>query len=654
MRHLTAPGRLVRLLVLIIVALGVVAVLPPTSSRARSADWHADSAGVLVEPQVPAEGLDLIGALQLPGGSHGDIWVHNNTAYVGTWRSPCSGAGVKAVDVSDPARPRLAATLASYAGTTAEDVVVINAATPTFRGDLLAVGLQVCDRGGVAGVDFWDVGNPNSPRHLGFLGTPGTTGVHELHLFQRGERVLALLAVPYSETRVNQGDFRIVDVADPTRPVQVSQWGALRDLGVSRGEARGSFPAIYGHSASVSPDGHIAYVSYWDAGLILLDISDPERPTYLNRITYAGWEGGDTHSAYSQDGRILAVADELLHAPWAFLRLYDISNLRNPIGLATVDTPHRRGERDSYGPPQRGAWYSAHNPIIRGNRLYVSWFGDGVRLLDISNPAAPWEIASFVPPQEPEVWGVAVQNNLVYLSDINNGLYILRHAGAPTTWPTPPASPPIRSAVDWAVAGGWFYTQAVGQPGQGFAVTDEAGVHFWSEFQRLGGVDGVGYPISQRFVWDGFVSQAFQKMVFQWRPEVNQVYAVNVVDLMGERGLDPWLRAFRATPGIADWSADAGQPWPEVVAAHQALLTDPDLRAAYFAVADPVTIYGLPMAPVQDMGNVLVLRAQRGILQKWLVDVPWARAGQVTIANSGDVAKEAGLLPPDALIAQAR
>ncbi|HEX2171831.1 MAG TPA: hypothetical protein VHL09_05250, partial [Dehalococcoidia bacterium] len=180
------------------------------------------------------------------------------------------------------------------------------------------------------------------------------------------------------------------------------------------------------------------------------------------------------------------------------------------------------------------------------------------------------------------------------------------------------------SPPDYAISGGWYYSQAAGQSGQGFVVTDEAGVRFWSEFQRLGSVDGVGYPISQRFVWDGFVSQAFQKMVFQWRPEVNQVYAVNVVDLMSERGLDPWLRAFRATPGIADWSADAGRPWPEVVAVHQALLTDPDLRAAYFAVADPVTIYGLPMAPVQDMGNVLVLRAQRGILQKWLVDVPWA------------------------------
>ena len=224
-----------------------------------------------------------------------------------------------------------------------------------------------------------------------------------------------------------------------------------------------------------------------------------------------------------------------------------------------------------------------------------------------------------------------------------------RGASAPAV--SAAATAPSPSA-DYALANGWFYTQASGQPDRGFAVTNEAGVAFWSEFQRLGGVDGVGYPISQRFVWNGFPSQAFQKMVFQWRADEGRVYAVNVLDLLHEQGRDDWLRAARSTPGIADWSSDAGKPWPEVVAAHQALLTDPDLRAAYFAVSDPVTIYGLPMAPVQNLENVLVLRAQRGVLQKWLVDTPWASAGQVTVANSGDLAKEAGLLPADALVPQ--
>ena len=116
----------------------------------------------------------------------------------------------------------------------------------------------------------------------------------------------------------------------------------------------------------------------------------------------------------------------------------------------------------------------------------------------------------------------------------------------------------------------------------------------------------------------------------------------------------PWLRAERMTPGVADWSADAGRTWPEVVAAHRDLLTDPELRAAYFAAEDPLAAYGLPMAPVADMGHVLVLRAQRAVLRKWLVDLPWARAGEVTVANSGDLAKEAGLLPAEALVPQSR
>ena len=107
----------------------------------------------------------------------------------------------------------------------------------------------------------------------------------------------------------------------------------------------------------------------------------------------------------------------------------------------------------------------------------------------------------------------------------------------------------------------------------------------------------------------------------------------------------------RQVPGIADWSADSGRWWEETVAAHQALLDgNPAIQAAYYAVPDPITLYGLPMAPVTDLGNVLVLRAQRVVIQQWKEAVPWAAAGQVTVANGGDVAKEAGLLPAAAIV----
>src|SRR5687767_10925252 len=61
--------------------------------------------------------------------------------------------------------------------------------------------------------------------------------------------------------------------------------------------------------------------------------------------------------------------------------------------------------------------------------------------------------------------------------------------------------------ADFDIPNGHFYTQAGGGAG-GFAITDNDGMLFWSEFQRLGGVPALGYPISSRFVWDGFTVQA--------------------------------------------------------------------------------------------------------------------------------------------------
>src|SRR6266545_4932915 len=55
-----------------------------------------------------------LGRLHIPGGLHGDVWAHGNSAYVGTWSGPCPGTGVKIIDVANPASPKLVATAAGY------------------------------------------------------------------------------------------------------------------------------------------------------------------------------------------------------------------------------------------------------------------------------------------------------------------------------------------------------------------------------------------------------------------------------------------------------------------------------------------------------------------------------------------------------------
>ncbi len=206
------------------------------------------------------------------------------------------------------------------------------------------------------------------------------------------------------------------------------------------------------------------------------------------------------------------------------------------------------------------------------------------------------------------------------------------------------------AAADYAIPNGHFYTQTGGGAGKGYGVVDDSAAAFWSEFQRLGGVEALGFPVSRRFMWNGFVSQAMQRVVFQWRPDTKQVAFVNVFDLMTESGRDDWLLAVRQVPRPLPATFDSGKPWAEVVAGRLALLDEnPALRAQYFSAPDPVTMNGLPTSRVTDMGNNYTVRCQRVVIQQWKHDVPWAQAGQVTVALGGDIAKEARLLPSSAL-----
>ena len=216
-------------------------------------------------------------------------------------------------------------------------------------------------------------------------------------------------------------------------------------------------------------------------------------------------------------------------------------------------------------------------------------------------------------------------------------------------------------ALDYDLPNGRFFTEANGQPlgasPTGYAVENfkpfQVVVRFADEFQRLGGVPKIGFPASRTFVLDGFVTQAFQKAVFQWRPERDEVFFINVFDVLHDRGFDDYLLAFRSTPRQLDPSFDAGKTPAQIVADRLALLdVNPAIRAEYFAVDNPLLRYGLPTSRVEDMGSHFVIRLQRAVIQQWKIDEPWARAGQTTVANGGDIFKELGQLPSFAVIPQ--
>ncbi len=211
----------------------------------------------------------------------------------------------------------------------------------------------------------------------------------------------------------------------------------------------------------------------------------------------------------------------------------------------------------------------------------------------------------------------------------------------------PVAAAAQEKELDYGTVGGHFYTQTNGYPlganPAGFEITDEDGVPFWSEFQRLGGVDVLGYPISQRFSWDGFICQATQRAILQWDPVAKRVQLVNTLDLLSDRGHDAWLTAEAFIP------APGGLP-PDPKGEFQTIF---ERRLAQLSSAQPISdfyrsnklslkLYGAPVSTPQRIGDFVAVRFQRNVL--------YHRAGdeQVIAGLAGDLAKRAGLIPKTA------
>jgi hypothetical protein len=271
--------------------------------------------------QLVADNFDVLGHVNLGGGSpNGDVFFFDHGgeigkyAYVGTWSSPCSGHGIKIVDVNDPTRPKLVALAGGRTGISNEDVVVREIGDM----DVLGIGVQVCKpQGGSGGLQLFDVTDPTDPQALNFFPVPAG-GVHELDMVTRADgTTLALLAVPFTEFdntyfgADSGGEFRIVDITDPTDPVELAEWGviadsALRNFGggqevTSSFQGLGYFAAHYAHSVRAADGGMTAYVSYWDSGVLKFDISDPSNPVVLARTQYGVRDDGDGHSMTPYD-----------------------------------------------------------------------------------------------------------------------------------------------------------------------------------------------------------------------------------------------------------------------------------------------------------------------------------------------------------------
>jgi hypothetical protein len=370
-----------------------------------------------------------------PGGGYtGDVFVHRGFAYLSSWHGAnCPSQGVRVYDMSKPSQPRRVATFAdgsnlSVRGTWTEKTIVQHASTSSFTGELAAVSFQNCPgTNSYRGFGLYDVTNPRAPKELSLVRTdPG--GSHEIWLQTVRHRAYVYTAIALAEFpgHAPSPGFRIFDATDPRHPTEIGSWIAPDALRHDKG-------LVFVHSVRVNAAATRSYLSYWNLGTVILDISKPAQPRYLGRTTDS--QGSAHSTAITPDGKVMIETHETNGGRPS---LWDISNPRHPRLLSVFKPPARLVEAAA----ARGAagfTLGVHDPKILGKRAYFSWYGLGVLVADISNPRHPKFVAQFLPPptRDPEnefcakksctyTWGVYPMKTYVAAADMVGGLWTFR------------------------------------------------------------------------------------------------------------------------------------------------------------------------------------------------------------------------------------
>lgn len=311
-----------------------------TDDPATQAETHPDDGqhgGIEGHLPPRAENVALVSKLELTDvpGRIADVAVFNNTAYLAAFAEPCGEGGVYVVDISDVENPVQTGFIPTGVGSfVGEGMQVIKVFTRQFRGDLLIFNNEICDptETAVGGATLVNVTDPANPRVLaaGFgdfdtAGVPDDTGVaHQVHsafMWRAGLKTYAVL-VDDEES----ADVDIFDISNPRQPVKIAEYDLAALFPQILQPDVPSLTEVFFHDVIVKKIGsrQVMLASYWDAGYVALDVTNPTTPRYIGDTDFTVPdpellestgdsqvpEGNGHQAEFTSDNRYVIGADE--------------------------------------------------------------------------------------------------------------------------------------------------------------------------------------------------------------------------------------------------------------------------------------------------------------------------------------------------------
>jgi hypothetical protein len=323
----------------LLVATGVAFAADPdggvaVEDGARDTHQHGDTPGHL-NPEGTSANVALVSKLKLKNvvpEKIADVGVFKGYAYLAAWGVvTCKYNGVHVVDIRNPASPREVAFIGSKEGSyPGEGVQALHIDTPRFNGDILVTNNEKCkEPAGFGGMNIYDVTRPTAPTPLteGFgdsvvpgAGKKDAHQIHSVFAWDAGSKAYAVM-VDNEEAL----DVDIVDITDPKKPLLIAEYNLATKFPVILQAAPANLVEVFLHDMVVKEISgrQVMLLSYWDAGYVKIDVTDPLDITYLGDTDFtnpdpeaaeSGFivppEGNGHEAEFTSDNQFVIGADE--------------------------------------------------------------------------------------------------------------------------------------------------------------------------------------------------------------------------------------------------------------------------------------------------------------------------------------------------------